>query len=110
MRVGWLASLLAHVGFVLLMLHRCAGFQSNNPPEAGNVVPVEIVATAPESNVRALATPQQADNAPVVAEEATPEPPTPAPAPAPPPTPRPPRPQQDAFNLDSIARMVDRSR
>ncbi len=104
---GWAVSAVGHVGFVLMTL---LAWQTSSVLVAtsGNVVPVEIVNVAPESNVRALAQPTPEDAAPEAQDQSTPQP-----APAPAPTPAPPEPrvrQNDTFDLAAVARLVDRSR
>lgn len=108
MRAGWVVSFIGHVGAVMMTL--LAWDARTVPvPEAGMVVPVEIVDVAAESNVRALTETLEEEEAP--AEEETVEA-QPEPEPAPTPTPQPPRPRQqaDEFDLSQIARMVDKQR
>ena len=79
-------------------------------PASGATVPVEIVAVAPESNVRALAedVPDAEEALPEAADETTPQPQEEEAAPSPTAPPQRQRPQQDEFDLASIARMVNR--
>lgn len=106
MRPGVIISIIGHIGFVLMTMLAWDA-SSNSIPTAGAVVPVEIVATAPESNVRALAVD-------VPDEEVSPDEEQPAeaeerPTPASTATPR--REQRrDEFDLDAIAGMIDRQR
>jgi hypothetical protein len=76
-------------------------------PASGSVVPVEIVAVAPESNVRALA--EDVPDEEVSPEEQEPEQAEETPAPAPTPTPQR-RPRNDDFNLDAVAGLLDKQR
>jgi len=98
MRPGWIVSLVGHIGAVLMTL---LVWEAN--PQVirtqGAVVPVEIVAVAPQSNVQALSASQE-EPTPAPA-QATPEPqPTPEPAPPPPHT----QPQHhDDFDLSAVA-------
>lgn len=89
-RAGWIVSIIGHIG-ALLMFVLVREATSIAVPELGAVVPIEIVTMAPESNVRALAVPNQ-DVAPAVADTQTEPEVEPAPSPAPAPTPRPRRP------------------
>jgi hypothetical protein len=107
MRAGWLVSFVGHVGFVMMTLLAWEA-RTALPEETGSVVPVEIVDVAAESNVRALA-----EEAPdeEVSPETTPEEAEPEPAPAPEPEPRRPRqPQNDRFNLDQVAGLLNKER
>lgn len=104
MRPGIIISIVGHVGAVL-MTFLAWETRSVILPSTGSVVPVEIVATAPESNVRALAEvvpegEQQADEL----SEATP---APAPTPEAPPQRSQPRQQADASNFDDFLRNYD---
>lgn len=111
MRAGWLVSLVGHVGAVMMTLLAWEA-HSTLVPTAGAIVPVEIVAVAPESNVRALAedVPEETEEVPEAADETTPEAPEEI-APSPSPQPQRPRPQrEDEFDLAAIARMVDKQR
>lgn len=106
---GWAISAVGHVGFVMMTLLAWEA-RSTLVANVGSVVPVDIVTVAPESNVRALAQPTQADQAPEAQDQSNPQP-TPAPTPAPAPAPQQrPQPRNDSFDLASIARLVDRSR
>lgn len=96
MRPGLVVSIVGHVGAVMMTLLAWEA-RSTLAPEAGTVVPVEIVDVAPESNVRALAeeVPEGEEQADQLA-EAVPEP---APSPTPtPPRERPRQQQQDSFD------------
>jgi len=106
MRPGLIVSIVGHVGAVLMTLLAWEATTAL-PPEAGSVVPVEIVDVALESNVRAMAedVPEE-EVAP--AEEATPAAET-QPQPTPTPAPRE-RPREDAFDLDAIAGLIDKQR
>jgi hypothetical protein len=106
MRAGVVISIIGHAGAVMMSL-LVWETHATLVPAIGSVVPVEIVAVAPESNVRALAPPVE-DEAPPVAEENVEEQPAPT-APAPQARPQP-RAQTDEFDLAAIARMVDKSR
>lgn len=108
MRLGWLISAVAHVGAVLLLTQSCATMVSTAPAASGVVVPVEIVNVAPESNVRALSEQTLEDAMPEPDEQTVQAQPEPIPAAAATPPPPQPRQQADAFNLDAIARLVDR--
>ncbi len=109
MRPGVIVSIIGHVGAVLMTLLAWEA-RSTLPPESGAVVPVEIVDVALESNVRALAeevpeeeeTPAPAEAEPTQAEEQ----PTPTPTPAPRERPR----QNDSFDLDAVAGLIDKQR
>lgn len=106
MRPGVFVSIIGHVGAVLMTLLAWEA-RSTIMPQVGAVVPVEIVDVASESNVRALAEDvtegeEQADETVEAEPEATP-----SPAPTPP---QPRRQDNDEFNLDAVARMVDRQR
>ena len=73
MRAGWLVSAVGHVGAVMMTMLAWEA-RSTEAPRGGVVVPVEIVAVAPESNVRALAEDIPEDDlAPDPREETTPE-------------------------------------
>ncbi|HWA01421.1 MAG TPA: hypothetical protein VG841_14010 [Caulobacterales bacterium] len=106
MRPGLIVSAIGHAGAVLISLLAWET-RPADIPTMGAVVPVEIVATADESNVRALSASTQ-EPAPV------PEPALPEPAPAPTPAPPPPRPQprqqRNDFDLNAIAGMLDKNR
>ncbi len=109
MRPGVIVSIIGHVGAVLMTLLAWEA-RSTLPPESGAVVPVEIVDVALESNVRALAeevpeeeeTPAPAEAEPTQAEEQ----PAPTPTPAPRERPR----QNDSFDLDAVAGLIDKQR
>ncbi|MES1156593.1 MAG: hypothetical protein ABUL73_02330 [Alphaproteobacteria bacterium] len=98
MRPGWIVSLVGHIGAVLMTL---LVWETNPPvtPFSGAVVPVEIVAVAPTSNVRALSASQE-EPTPMPAQSAPEPTPTPEPAPPPPRT----QPQHhDDFDLSAVA-------
>jgi hypothetical protein len=105
MRPGVIVSAVGHVGAVMMTL---LAWETHTVlmPSTGSVVPVEIVATAPESNVRALAedVPEGEEQADELA-DATPEP-TPAPTPAPPP-PQQRRQRTEASSFDDFLRNYD---
>lgn len=110
MRPGVIVSTIGHVGAVMMTLLAWEA-RPTLPPDSGAVVPVEIVDVALESNVRALAeeTPEEAEVAP--AEEATPEAAEEQPQPTPAPPRERPRPQQnDSFDLDAVAGLIDKQR
>lgn len=109
MRAGWVVSVIGHIGAVLMTMLAWEA-SSSFVPEPSVVVPVEIVAVAPESNVRALAIPTPEEEEAEAAEETTPAEPTPAPSPTAAPQRQPPRPREDDFDLNAIARMVDKQR
>lgn len=110
MRAGLVVSIIAHVGF-LLMTRLAWEARSTLLPEAGAVVPVEIVDVAAKSNVRALAIPEvPEDEAPEAQEETVEDEPEPAPTPTPTPARRDRRQQADEFDLAAIARMVDKQK
>jgi hypothetical protein len=108
MRAGWLVSAVGHVGAVMMTMLAWEA-RPTLAPQVGAVVPVEIVAVAPESNVRALAEAVPEEEAPAAADETTPEAREEAPAPTPQPR-QPERPRADEFDLAAIARMVDKQR
>ncbi len=109
MRAGWLVSLIGHIGAVLMTMLAWET-RSTLTPDAGSVVPVEIVDIAAESNVRALAeeTPEEeaadAEQEPVEAE------PEPAPAPTPTPPPRPRARTAEDEQADLLAGLTNRER
>lgn len=109
MRPGIFISIVGHAGAVLMTLLAWET-RTDTVAEAGSLVPVEIVAVAPESNVQALAIPNQEDNAPESSDQTQESEPEPIPAAAAVPPPPQPRRQNDAFDLDAIARMVDKQR
>lgn len=111
MRPGVFVSIVGHIGAVLMTLLAWET-HSETIATAGSVVPVEIVDVAPESNVRALQIPNpDQDNAPEASEQTQQQEAEPVPAAAPAPAPpRPQRQQQDAFDLNAIARLVDKQR
>lgn len=105
MRPGVAVSIVGHVGAVMMTM---LAWQAHTTltPQVGSVVPVEIVDIAPESNVRALSdvnTPEGEEQADET-HEAEPQP-APAPTPTPPPPQR--RQQNDTFDLDATARMLN---
>lgn len=106
MRPGVIVSIVGHVGAVLIILLAW----EQRPillPASGSVVPVEIVDVALESNVRALAEAVPDDE--VSPDEQEPEEADEAPAPTPTAQPQPRR-QNDEFNLDAVAGMLDKQR
>jgi len=105
MRPGVAVSLVGHVGAIMMTL---LVWQTHSviPPQAGSVVPVEIVDVAPESNVRAL-TDDSAPEGEVQADETQQAEPAPAPAPTPAPPPPQRRTPNDTFDLDATARMLN---
>lgn len=106
MRPGVIVSIVGHVGAVMMTL-LVWETRAMIVPASGSVVPVEIVAVAPESNVRALAVDVPEDE--VSPEEQEPEEADETPAPAP--TPREQRRQRnDDFNLDAVAGLLDKQR
>jgi hypothetical protein len=94
MRPGVLVSIVGHIGAVL-MTFLVWETRAVILPTSGSVVPVEIVAVAPESNVRALAE-EIVDEGESVADESVEADPQAAPVPAPRQQPR----RNEAFNLD----------
>jgi hypothetical protein len=105
MRAGWLISLVGHIGAVLMTLPLWPVLHEERAA-ASIVVPIEVVAIAPEANVRALA-PPQAEDVPEIATETVEETP-PEPAPSDQPTPQ--RERQERFDLNAVARMADKQR
>jgi hypothetical protein len=105
MRPGVIVSIVGHVGAVLMTL-LVWETRAVILPTSGSVVPVEIVAVAPESNVRAMAI--DVPDEEVSPEEQEPEEADEAPVPAP--TPREQRRQRDDFNLDAVAGLLDKQR
>jgi len=106
MRAGLVASIIGHIGAVMMTM---LAWEARSVIVAGGaaVVPVEIVDVADESNVRALAeeVPEE-DLSPEAAEETAEA--QPAPAPSPRPTPQPRRnQQQDQFDPEAVARMLN---
>jgi hypothetical protein len=104
MRPGIIVSIIAHIG-VVMMTMLAWETRAVILPASGSVVPVEIVAIAPESNVRALAeqVPEGEEEAADEASEGEPEP-VPTPASTPPRQ----RPQQRADNdFDAFLRDYD---
>ncbi len=105
MRPGVIVSIVGHVGAVM-MTYLAWEARTVMAPASGSVVPVEIVAVAPESNVRALAVDVPEDE--VSPEEQEPQEAEEAPAPSP--TPQQQRPRNDDFSLDAVAGMLDKQR
>jgi hypothetical protein len=106
MRPGVAVSIVGHVGAVMMTLLAWEA-RTTLMPEAGSIVPVEIVDIAPESNVRALAEEVPEDE--VAPSEQEPQEAEPQAAPAP--TPQPQRRQRsDDFNLDAVAGLLDKQR
>jgi hypothetical protein len=108
MRPGVIVSIVGHVGAVM-MTYLAWETRAVILPASGSVVPVEIVAVAPESNVRALAVPAPDEAESTAAEEAAPEvtPDRTAPTPRPAPRERP-REQSNSFDLDATERLINR--
>jgi hypothetical protein len=95
MRPGVIISIVGHVGAVMMTL-LVWETRAVILPASGSVVPVEIVAVAPESNVRALAEEVEDEGESIADESVEADPQT-----APVPSPRPERPRRDeSFNLD----------
>lgn len=106
MRPGVFVSIVGHVGAVLMTLLAWET-RSVVVQAAGSVVPVEIVDVAPESNVQALAIPTPEDAAPTPEDQTQQAEAAPVPVAAAAP-PQPQRRASDAFDLDAIARMINR--
>lgn len=106
MRPGVIVSIVGHVGAVMMTL---LAWETRTVilPASGAVVPVEIVAVAPESNVRALA--EDVPDEEVAPDEQEPTEAEPAPAPSPTPTPQR-RQQNDEFDLSAVAGMLNKER
>jgi type IV secretory pathway VirB10-like protein len=110
MRAGFVVSLVGHVGAVMMTM---LAWEARTTLSADGpvIVPVEIVAVAEESNVRALA--EQVPEEEIAAAETPPEPeppqtrPTPTPAPTPPPRERR---RADEFDLSDISGLIDKQR
>lgn len=110
MRAGVVVSIIGHVGAVMMTMLAWEA-RTVLSPDAVAVVPIEIIAVAPESNVRALA--EQIPEEEVAAQDTPPEPEPPETAPAPTPQPTPPRERrnrQDEFDLSDISGLVDKQR
>lgn len=110
MRAGVVVSIIGHVGAVMMTMLAWEA-RTTLSHDAVVVVPIEIVAVAPESNVRALA--EQIPDEEVAAQDTPPEPTPPEAAPAPTPQPTPPRERrnrQDEFDLSDISGLVDKQR
>jgi hypothetical protein len=106
MRAGAFVSAIGHVGAIVMTMLAWEA-RPTEMASVGAVVPVEIVALGPESNVRALAQP-------VPEEDLAPEEQTetreaaPVSTAAPDPRPRPPQPRQDEeLDLDALARLFN---
>lgn len=106
MRPGVIVSIVGHVGAVMMTL-LVWETRAVIVPASGSVVPVEIVAVAPESNVRALAVDVPDDE--LSPDEQEPEEADEASAPAPTPRERQ-RQRNDDFNLDAVAGLLDKER
>lgn len=106
MRAGVVVSIIGHIGFAMMTMLVWEA-RSEMPAVSGNVVPVEIVDVAPESNVQALAqqVPEDETPAPVEAPPAQEEP-----APVPTPAPQRPRPAADEFDLAAISGLIDKQK
>lgn len=110
MRAGVVVSIIGHLGAVMMTMLAWEA-RTVLSPDAVVVVPVEIVAVAPEANVRALA--EQVPDEEVSAQDTPPEPTPPEAAPAPTPQPTPARERrnrQDEFDLSDISGLVDKQR
>lgn len=107
MRAGVLVSIIGHIGLVMMTMLAWEA-RSEIPTVAGNIVPIEIVDVAAESNVQALAEQVQEDETPAP-EEAPPSQEEPTPAPAPTPTPQRPR-ATDDFDLAAISGLIDKQK
>lgn len=107
MRPGVLVSIVGHVGAVMMTL-LVWETRSTLLPSSGSVVPVEIVAVAPESNVRALAEEIPEDE--VSPSEQEPSEAEEAPAPTPTPQREQRRRESEEFDLSAIAGMLDKQR
>lgn len=109
MRAGVAISVIGHVGAVMMTMLAWEA-RSTLPQTAGNVVPVEIVDVAMESNVQALAEEVPEDETPAPEEQTVEAEPEPA-APAPTPQPRQQRRQQmDEFDLAAISGLIDKQK
>jgi len=105
MRAGVVISIIGHIGFAMMTMLAWEA-RSEMPAVSGNVVPVEIVDVAAESNVQALAEQVPEDETPAP-EEAPPAEEEPAPAP----TPTPQRPaRNDEFDLAAITGLLDKQK
>lgn len=107
MRAGVIVSIVGHVGAVMMTLLAWES-RTVNLPASGSVVPVEIVAVAPESNVRALA--EEIPEEDVAPSEQEPSEAEEAPAPAPTPQRQQQRRESEEFDLSAIAGMLDKQR
>jgi hypothetical protein len=104
MRAGWVVSFIGHVGFVIMTLLAWET-RTTLVPSGVVAVPIEIVDIAPESNVRALAEEVPDEEVAPQEEQTTEEQPEVAPAPAPRQ-----RPQDESFDLSSVAGLLDKQR
>jgi hypothetical protein len=107
MRAGFVVSLVGHVGAVMMTMLAWEA-RTTLAPDAGVIVPIEIVDVALESNVRALAEPVPEEE--VSASEETTVASEPEPAPTPAPTPQPRRERNNEFSLSDISGMLDKQR
>jgi hypothetical protein len=107
MRAGLVVSLVGHVGAVMMTMLAWEA-RTTLAPDAGVIVPIEIVDVALESNVRALAEPVPEED--VSASEETSVASEPETAPTPAPTPQPRRERNDEFSLSDISGMLDKQR
>ncbi len=105
MRAGWLVSLIGHIG-IMLMTTLVWQTAAEIAPNAGAIVPVEIVDVAVESNVRALAEDTPDEEAAPQQQEQTAEA-APEPTPAPTPARRPPPARGSEFDLAAAAGLVN---
>lgn len=96
MRPGVIISIVGHVGAVM-MTYLAWETRTVLLPSSGSVVPVEIVAVAPESNVRALAEEIEEEGEDQADESVEADPQT-VPVPAPRQQPR----RNEAFNIDDV--------
>lgn len=108
MRAGVVISIIGHVGAVMMTMLAWEA-RSTPPMIAGNVVPIEIVDVAAESNVQALAEEVPEDQTPAPEEQTVEAEPDPAPTAAP--QPRQERRQtSDEFDLAAISGLIDKQK
>lgn len=107
MRVAVVVSIVGHIGFVLMTM---LAWEARSTPVAatGNVVPIEIVDVAAESNVRALAV--ETPDEEVAPSEEPPSEEEPEPVPSPTPTPPRQRQNNDEFDLSAVSGLLDKQR
>lgn len=110
MRAGWVVSLVGHVGAVMMTM---LAWEANTTlsQDGPVIVPIEIIAVAAESNVRALAE-QVPEEEEIAAAETPPEPEPPQARPTPAPTPTSPRERRrtEEFDLSDISGLIDKQR